>query len=148
MKKAFLLMLLVPLIAVTGCLKFGEDEETTTPTTTQVNRCKSEMYLNPSVKITPLGFRLEGSGIDDAIWFKFKTNSTEFSQVFDANIVDITKFKKDFTFPYEMKELDWWDIKGKSLFGAQVSLPNARFMNVGVEETDTGYVIYIMWHET
>ena len=128
-------------------LRIGEVEETTTLTEAQISLCKSEMYLNPSSKIVPLGFKLE-SGIDDAIWFKFKTNSTGLSQVFDTTVVDTTKFKKDFTFLHEMKELKWWDVKGKSLLGGQVSLPKARYMNVGVEEIDNGYMIYIMWHET
>ncbi len=46
-----------------------------------------------------------------------------------------------------MTELKWWDVKGKKLLGGQVELPNTRFMNVGVEKNDDGYLVYIMWHE-
>ena len=143
----FLMALLVAL-SFAGCLEFGKDEETIMPTKAQVDRCRSEMYLNPSVKITPLGFKLEGSGIDDAIWFKFKPESIDLVEIFDSKVVDISKFKNDFTFLPEMKNLKWWDVKGKKLLGEQVSLPNARVMNVGVEKTENGYMIYIMWHET
>lgn len=148
MKKIYLLITLLAVLTFTGCLDFGEDEETTTPTKDQVNRCRSEMYLKPSVKITSLGFKLRGSGIDDAIWFKFKTDSANLAEIFDVATVDISKFEDDFKFIYEMKELKWWDVESKKLHGGQVSLPNARYMDVGAEKTEEGYVIYIMWFET
>ncbi len=144
----FVVMALLLLVSLNGCLDFGEDVETEKPNESQVNRCLSEMYLNPSIKMTPLGFKLEGSGIDDAIWFKFKTDETDLSQVFDPKAVDVTKFKENFTFLSQIKGLEWWDVKDKSLLGGQVSLPNARYMNIGIEKADDGYMIYIMWHET
>jgi hypothetical protein len=90
----------------TGCLDFGEDEETTSPTKVQVSRCRSEMYLNLLMKITPLGFKLQGSGIDDAIWFKFKTEITDIHKIFINKVVDTSKFKKGFTFIYGNNKLD------------------------------------------
>ncbi len=148
MKKIFILTALF-FFATTlmGCLKFGEDEETTTPTTAQVSRCFSEMYLNPSLELRPLGYKLEGSGIDDGIWFKFET-SVDISQIFNSTIVNVSKFERGFTFLHEMKELKWWDVAGKSFLGGQVELPNARYMNVGIEKKGAGYVVYIMWHKT
>jgi len=142
------LFLLLITISFTGCLDFGNNEETTSPTEAQVERCRAEMYLNPSMKITPLGFKLEGSGIDDAIWFKFETDITDLHQIFDSNIVDSYKFENDYTSIYEVNGLDWWDVKEKKLIGGQVELPNVRFMNVGIEKKEKGYVVYIMWHET
>jgi len=147
MRKSYLLIVLLLILSLAGCLDFGKDEETTSPTKAQVARCRSEMYLNPSMKITPLGFKLEGSGIDDAIWFKFKTNIVDVQEIFDGKVVDTSKFEDYFTFTHEMNELKWWDVKGKKLLGGQVELPNVRFMNVGVEKTNDGYVVYIMWHE-
>jgi hypothetical protein len=46
-----------------GCLDFGIDPETIPSTQDQVNRCRSEMYLNPLMSISSLGFKLEGVGI-------------------------------------------------------------------------------------
>ena len=88
-----------------------------------------------------------GSGIDDSIWFKFKTDTVDLREIFAGKVVDISEFKSDFTFGHGMTELKWWDVKGKSLLGGQVSLPNVRFMNVGIEKIHDGYVVYIMWHE-
>ncbi len=149
MRKSYLLIALLPILSFmfTGCLDFGKDEETTSPTKAQVSRCRSEMYLNPSMKITPLGFKIEGSGIDDAIWFKFKTDASDVDKIFDSKVVNTSKFKDGFTFIHKMDELKWWDVRGKKLLGGQVELPNVRFMNVGIEKNDEGYLVYIMWHE-
>jgi len=51
------------------------------------------------------------------------------------------------TFIYEMKDLKWWDVKDKNLLGGKVELPKLRFMNVGIEKSNEGYLVYIMWHE-
>ncbi|MCP3935210.1 MAG: hypothetical protein GY708_07545 [Actinomycetia bacterium] len=140
-------ILICPLL-LAGCLSFGEDEETTMPDPGQVDRCRAEMYLNPSLTLFPLGYKLEGSGIDDAIWFKFKTRASDPAEIFDTSIVDVTTFKKGFSFLYEMEGVPWWDVADKDFLGGQVALPNVRFMNVGMHETSEGYIVYIMWHET
>ncbi|MFT5836609.1 MAG: hypothetical protein ACI9ZV_000105 [Candidatus Azotimanducaceae bacterium] len=147
MRKSCLLITLLAIISITGCLDFGNDEETTSPTKAQIDRCRHEMYLNPSIRMTPLGFKLEGSGIDDAIWLKFKTDVLNLQKIFDDKVVDATKFKEDFTLISEMSGLKWWDVQGKNLLGGQVELPNARFMHVGVEKNYENFVVYIMWHE-
>ena len=149
MKKSYLFISLLPILSFmfTGCLDFGKNEGTTSPTPDQVNRCRSEMYLNPLMRITLLGFKLEGSGIDDAIWFKFKSGISDVQKIFDVKVVDTSKFKTGFTFIHEMKELKWWDVKNKELLGGQIELPNVGFMNVGIEKNDDGYIAYIMWHE-
>jgi hypothetical protein len=148
MTEKYLIITLFSLMALTGCLKFGNDEETTTPTTAQVARCKSEMFLNSSATIIPLGYKLLGSGIDDAIWFKFKTQCTDISEIFDTQVVDITKFKNEIIFRHDVKNLEWWDVSGKDLIGGQVSLPNAKYMNVGLLKTEEGYIVYISGHDT
>ncbi|MBN1888771.1 MAG: hypothetical protein JW850_12320 [Thermoflexales bacterium] len=134
-------------VAAMGCLDFGQDEETTTPTESQVSRCRAEMYLNPTVNITPLGFKLEGSGIDDAIWFKFETDADDLAQVFDTSVVDLSKFKEGYSLS-ELKGVAWWDVGGKNLWGGPVALPHVRYMSVGAEKIEGGYVVYVMWNET
>jgi hypothetical protein len=147
MKKLILLIIIIISISLSGCLNFGKDEETTSPTPAQVSRCYSEMYLNPDLKIHPLGYKLEGSGIDDAIWFKFETDAAV-SEIFNSTVIDTTKFTQNYTLLYEIKGLKWWDIKGKSLLGGQIELPNVRYMNVGIEKKGDSNLVYIMWHET
>ena len=104
------------------------------------------MYLNPGLKIEPLGFKLRGSGIDDAIWFKFKAKASKVAEVFDTAVVDVSEFKQGFTM-LSVKGPKWWDVDGKTFLGGQVELPNVRFMNVGITKTADGFLVYIMWHE-
>ncbi len=70
-------------ILQTGCIEFGDAIETTSPSKLQLESCRSVMFLNPEINITPLGFKLMTSGIDNAIWFKFKTHNISILNIFD-----------------------------------------------------------------
>jgi hypothetical protein len=148
--KRYWIVILIVLITTLSCLDFGDDLETTSPTEEQVQRCRQEMYIRDSADITPLGFALLGSGIDDVIWFKFSTDADDLSQVFDTSVVDVSEFEDKVMSADDLWEIEgeWWDVKDKDLVGGSVALPNARFMSVGAEKADEGYVIYIVWNET
>lgn len=139
---------LVPVLLLAGCLKFGRDVETTSPSASDLQRCRAEMYLEPDLDLTPLGFKLEGSGIDDAIWFKFRTEADDLSQVFQEDVVDISSFQEGFSSLYPVPGLSWWDVEGKAMYGGQVRLPLARVMNVGAVSTESGLMVYVLWHQT
>jgi hypothetical protein len=62
--------------------------------------------------------------------------------------VNVSSFKQNTSYLYPVKGLKWWDVKGENLFGGQISLPDAKFMNVGLLKTDNGYIVYISWSET
>ena len=143
--QSFTLVFLV--ILITGCLKFGDDEETTTPTKAQLEKCRAIMYLNSSINISPVGYRFQGSGMDDAIWFKFKTDAAEIQDIFDSKVVDTSEFKEGFSLNNYINKMKWWDTEGKKFLGGQIALPNVKFMNVGIEKMDDTYIVYIMWHE-
>ena len=130
-----------------GCLKFGPDVSTTTPTSADVARCRTEMYIDPDIHIRPQGFKLT-SGIDDSIWFKFVAETSDITDVFAVHVVDTSSFTKKFALRSD-STTSWWDVPAHSLTGGQVSLPNARFMNVGYRDNaDDTLTVYIMWHET
>ena len=131
---------------ISGC-DFGDDKGTTSPSKIEINKCETIMNLNPSVKITPLGFKFENSVIDDVIWFKFKTTA-KLEDIFNDKTINTSKFEDNFTFTYDMSEVKWWNTKGKKFLGGQVNLPNAKYMNVGIQKSDDGYVVYIKWYET
>ncbi|MBN1499249.1 MAG: hypothetical protein JW982_03795 [Spirochaetes bacterium] len=147
MKKEFVLLFLVCFFSCTsGFLSFGSDEETISPTPEQVAICRNEMYLNQILPIEPLGYKLLGSGIDDAIWFKFKTEEKNISEYFSKNAVNTDNFKHDFQmFP---EDISWWDVENKKFFGGNAELPNVKFMTIAIEEKTDYNVVYIMWHET
>ena len=85
--------------------------------------------------------------MDDAIWFKFMTDTTDLTQVFNPEIIDVGEFEEDFAFP-SWDFIEWWDVENKSLIGGEVTLPDAEYMDVGVQKTEQGYLIYIMWQDT
>ena len=146
-KRYNFIIITVLLVFTIACLDFGPEEETTTPTEEQVNLCKAELYIQESANITPLGFKLDASGIDDRIWFKFETDADDLTQIFDTSIVDVSAFTEDVSLT-PLEDVTWWDVEGKTLWGGHVALPNVRYMMVGAEKIEGGYIIYIMWNET
>ncbi|MGB8703242.1 MAG: hypothetical protein WCD18_27815 [Thermosynechococcaceae cyanobacterium] len=128
-------------------LDFGPNIETKAPSATDVKRCRAEMYLQSDVEIIPEGYKLI-SGIDDAIWFRFIAKTTNIADVFMKDKVNTSKFTTNHKF-YGDTLPDWWDIESKVLTGGEISLPNARFMNVGyVNNQDGTLTVYVIWHET
>lgn len=100
-----LLLTFVITLSLAGCLSFGEDIETTTPTPAQLAKCKSELYLNSKTTIQPLGLYLVGSGIDDALWFKFHSDAPTIQEIFDAKVIDTNKFETNYSFYTVNKQL-------------------------------------------
>ena len=143
----YMMLLIIVICCVSRCLRFGRDEVTTHPTPQQIVKCKKLMYINPVIDIDPIGYKLLGSGIDDAIFFKFRTKAESIKEIFDSNYVDTSSFSKDFQFIYQDKGLKWWDVTGRKFTGGEISLPNVKYMNVGIQEEDNEYVVYIFWHE-
>ena len=112
MKKTNVFSISMTMFLCSGCFDFGEDVATTSPTKAQLARCQAEMHLNPTIEMVPLGFKLEGSGIDDAIWFKFQAKTTDAQRVFDSKVVDVSKFAPDYSFAHETNGTKWWDVSG------------------------------------
>ena len=147
MKKCHILIFCTIAVLSTGCLDFGDDINTTSPTKKQIDDCISRMYLNPSLKIEPVGYMYQGSGMDDAICLKFYTDTNDIDTIFAKIFVDKSKFAEGFTFSQDPADLNWWDTANKTFYGAQIELPNNKFMNVGIEKVDDKYAVYIFWHE-
>ena len=142
------LALLLGLLMLCGCLDFGEKEETTSPTTKQIDACRKMIYLQLLATIKPLGLKHDATGIDLRFWFKFETTETDLSKVFDVKVVDTSLFTSTSAFVNDSQDPVWWDTKGKTTFiGGHVDLPKAKFMDVAAEKTASGYVVYISWWE-
>ncbi len=134
----------VAAVILTGCLSFGDNVDTATPSAEQVARCRAEMHLAPGLVLTARGYKLT-QGIDDAIWFKFVTARQPVAALFRPD-VDTTTFRPGVEI--QPAGTPWWDAQGKKLVGGQVSLPNARFMTVGIDEQGEDMTVYVMWAET
>jgi len=142
-----IVLLLFPTLLLSGCLDFGTNIETTSPSAADVERCRAEMYIDPEAGIQPVGFRLISS-LDDAIWFKFVAETADISTVFRDEIVETSRFGQT-VMSDDPSSPAWWDVSEQSLVGGQVDLPNARFMQVGhVDNGDGTLTVYILWQET
>ena len=94
-----------------------------------------------------MGFKLEGSGIDDAIWFKFETDA-ELANIFDSKMVDAGTFQQRSNSAAGVTGLKWWHLPRKAISSEAIALPNARYMRVHIEKHGTHHIVYIFWHET
>lgn len=140
-------LLAVILLPSLGCLNFGDDVSTTTPTPAQIARCRAEMYLSPDSNIAAKGFHLLGSGIDDAIWFRFTAETDAIANVFQPEHVDVTTMQPAEELESGPEET-WWSTTD-ALQGARYSLPNARFMTVHYADNSDGTLeLFVAWFET
>ncbi|MBN2340477.1 MAG: hypothetical protein JXX29_12595 [Deltaproteobacteria bacterium] len=140
-------VLFLMLLFSSACLSFGKDEETTSPTPAQISRCVAEMYINPQIEIQPLGLKILGSGIDDAIWFKFETNAPV-SDMFKPDVVESSLFRHRNNSFNNGKGIKWWDIPKAGISSDQIALPNARYMTVFIKNNGKRRIVYIFWNET
>ena len=149
-KNILLIIISISFTLFAGCLQFGEEVSTDNPTQEQVAFCKSTLFLNDDIELTPIGYKLNATGIDDALWFKFSTKTKDPKKIFKEELIDSISFSDDYKFPGAYAKESWWDIKGKKVYGGQVELPSGtNFMEVGIPESDTPgeYIIYIFWFE-
>ncbi|NOY83791.1 MAG: hypothetical protein GXO96_03010 [Nitrospirae bacterium] len=125
---------------------FANDVQTTSPTPEQVQHSQDQMYINKNIIIDPLGFKLVGSGMDDAIWFKFRTES-KLRDLFNPKVVDLELLSEEYAMISDT-ENEWWNVAGKTLLGGQISLPDHKIMNIGIDRSqgEDISVVYIMWH--
>ncbi len=137
------------ILLLTGCLKFGDEISTEALTPEQLKYCFSTLCLNEDIKVVPLGYKLNASGIDDAIWFKFKTNTSDYREIFKEELTDAISFKKDYKFSPQNAYETWWNPKDTAMIGGQIELPGLKYMEVGISESNTPgeYIIYIFWFE-
>lgn len=152
-------VLFVLLAAFAGChtdiFGYPASISTTAPTPAQIQYCRDVMYINPVVKIEPLGFYLK-PGMDDIIRFKFVAQIDDPALVFDATHVDSKNFDADF----RLSALDpsaadkWWDVSKQNLTGGHFSVPppkssGTRGLNIGYTKNPGGTLtVYVLWHET
>ena len=128
------------LVSLIGCNLLGVHETTTQRTQAQIARCRAEMYLQNNLVLQAHGMKLLGSGIDDTIWLKFSCKATDPAQIFQTEVVDVSKFYSGFTID-ETTDAPWWDAEGRDLSGGYIALPKARFMDVEIDATDTKSVV-------
>ena len=135
-------------LLASGCLDFGDDIITDSPTADQLAFCETVMHLNEDLRYEPIGFKIIGSGIDDAVWFSFHTDETDPVSIFDSGFIPVDSLRGDVDM-YSPEDMPlWWDPQGKELAGGVVALDGGRFMTVGIHRKEEGATVYIFWCES
>ena len=106
------------------------------------------MHIKEGLEYEPIAFKIIGSGIDDAVWFSFETDETDFSRIFDDSFVspDSLSTGVSINIPEDMPS--WWDAPESDLYGRSFSLAGAKHMTVGINRVQNGSIVYIFWNET
>ena len=148
MPKTLLILSTFFLLLTTGCLDFGDDITTTNPTQEQLDFCKAVMYLNEELVYEPIGLKILGSGIDDAVWFCFTTEETDISKIFLSEYISSDSLNKTINIYSPASMPSWWDITDKNLTGNTFELPGGTYISIGLAMNKNGIIVYIFWHQT
>ncbi len=131
-----------------SCLDFGEDLVTTDLTQEQLNSCRTLFHIREDVVIEPVGLKLIGSGIDDAIWFKFEADVSDPLMIFQTAYVPSDSLDGQATF-YQSEDLPhWWDTRNRIFTGGTVPLNSGSVMTVGYQQEPDRIICYIFYHES
>lgn len=136
--------LLLMLLSMAGCLDFGDDWNTTTPTTEQRQASLRFVKLDPNdTTLKILGVKYIGSGIDNAIWLKLQVaNDTDFLQKYPATPIITTQHEKP-----DYKEA-WWALgSATNVATYQYAVTTHRLAYVWIQQHDDGQVVYIQSNE-
>lgn len=136
------------LLLVAGCLDFGENIVTEQPTAEQLAFCQSAMYLNDQLDFEPVGLRIDATGIDAVVWFRFFTEEVTAGRIFDSEFVSPDSLRNTVSFYSYENMPKWWDADEKVLEGGTVHLNTGRHMTVGIHREERGSTVYIFWSES
>jgi len=144
----FQIITLTTALLCIGCLEFGTDVETQSPSEEQLAFCVSAMHLNSSLEYTPVGLKIIGSGIDDAAWFMFTTPETNPAMLFDSCFIPADSLfgRVSFYSPENMPQ--WWDAGNRTFSGGSIPIEFGRHITAGYRFEEDRMVVYIFWNET
>ncbi len=135
-------------LLIAGCLDFGSDTVTENPTSEQLNYCEAIMHIKDDLLYRPLGLKIIGSGIDDAVWFCFQTEETDPAEIFDADFVHPDSLHSSVSI-YTPEDIPlWWNAADEDLFGGVFSFSGGRYMTVGIDRQENDCTVYIFWNES
>lgn len=136
--------LLLILSGITGCLDFGDDWNTTTPTTEQRQASLRFVKLDPNdTTLKILGVKYIGSGIDKAIWLKLQVaNDADFLQKYPATLVEHTQYGKS------SHHEAWWKLgEATNVTAYQYTVTTNRLAYMWIQQRDKDHVVYIQSNE-
>jgi len=134
------------LVALLGCSRTTAPV-ITTPTVAQIAEFTTNASITLPSSAQPVGW-CEERGMDDALWLQVRLPASDLQTFLDGSpfrsvtlatndLYCLTQFRSFFATP---------PVRYRA---GQQSLPNARVLNMVVDESETtNVVVYLMWHET
>lgn len=135
-------------VVLVGCPK-RQSEETEIKNEVGISELGRDVGLKLPSSGRVLGLRRE-RGIDDAVLAKIELPASEWKKIASQPPLDSAELKSE-NKAYLPDDDGWWDPnRAPSLRAAQIQMPEARVLNIGVvEPTKAGTVVlYIMNHGT
>jgi hypothetical protein len=134
------------LAALTGCSR-NSAPVITIPTAAQISEFTRHASITLPASAQAIGWR-EERGTDDALWLQVRMPAQDWQRFLDSSpFRNATLATND---QYRVSEFKEFFAAPPARYRAgQQQLPNARVLNMVVDESDTTNVlVYLIWHET
>jgi hypothetical protein len=134
------------MLALLGCNR-SSAPPITTPTAAQISEFIHNASITLPASAQPIGWR-ELRGMDDALWLQVRMPARDLQTFLDSSpFRGVTLTTND---QYRISQFqEFFTTPPVQYRAGQQELPNARVLNMVIDESDTtDVVLYLMWHET
>ena len=134
------------MLALLGCNR-SNAPVITTPTAAQISEFTRNASITLPASALPIGWR-ELRSMDDALWLQVRMPARDLQTFLDSSpFRTATLMTND---QYRVSQFqEFFTTPPVHYRAGQQELPNARVLNIVIDESDTtNVVIYLMWHET
>lgn len=140
----------VGIVAIAGCLSFGEDLELTGTAIDKEIFRKVTMLTGVSIPSDARGLNYfyYGSGIDDALAIKFSVPEQRRTEFLKNNIF-ADKSNADMQDPFRVTDKSWWrEAELHDAIRAEIWIDNnTQFVRCSLGEEMGDLVVYLAWQE-
>lgn len=119
----------------------------TVPTPAQIGEFSRNASVSLPASAQPLGWH-QNRGMDDGLWLQFRIPRADFQTFLDSSPFRSASLSTNDRYCINLFKM-FWAAPPLRYRAGQQTLPNARVLNLLVDESDaTNAVVYLMWHET
>jgi hypothetical protein len=132
-------------VVLFGCSRAGAPV-VTAPTAAQLAEFAQNARITLPVSAQPVGYR-EERGMDDALWLQIRMPAPDLQSFLDSSpFCGATLTTSDQYLVSQFQE--FFTTPPTRYRAGQQELPNARVLNMVIDESDTtNVIVYLMWHE-
>lgn len=134
------------MLALLGCNR-STPTLITTPTAAQISEFTRNASITLPASAQPIGWR-EERGMDDALWLQVRMPARDLQTFLDSSPFRGVTLRTNDQYPISRFQ-EFFTTPPVHYRAGQQKLPNARVLNMVIDESDTtNVVLYLMWHET